>query len=428
MEPNTSSDQRPVIQASEILAKIERGEDVEYDGVIIEGDLDISGMELPIERVDRIKFDLQLGLSVELKVISSKVDVINSEIRGKTNFGNARLLKAISFRGTRVGGEVIFLGAKFSRDVDFFGAKFSGDVDLWGAEFSGDVDFELAELIGDGVFSGAKFGQKASFWQTDFAGDAEFWGSEFTGKTDFRSAEFTKDAVYLGAKFDDNADFSGAKFIGDVDFRKANFNKKLNLSRLKFNRLYVNWCLIKDNLVYDGPTYLALIKNFKVMEQFDDADNCYYQYRKESQARKKWYEEKGFNCSKLLDWIGFVSCGYGVRLGPIFLWVLGSILGFTFLYKLLPESRGGIAESGPSTVTIEVVNNSTHLLTLSPGDGVISPSWGDCLYFSFTALTGGTPDGLHPVGLVKYAVMVESVLGYLFLALFVVVLARKIIR
>ena len=29
----------PVIQAREILAKIERGEDVEYDGVIIEGDL-----------------------------------------------------------------------------------------------------------------------------------------------------------------------------------------------------------------------------------------------------------------------------------------------------------------------------------------------------------------------------------------------------
>lgn len=42
--------------------------------------------------------------------------------------------------------------------------------------------------------------------------------------------------------------------------------------------------------------------------------------------------------------------------------------------------------------------------------------------------TGGTPDGLHPEGLVKYAVMVKSVLGYLFLAIFVVVLARKIIR
>jgi hypothetical protein len=39
IESDTSSDQRLVIHAREILAKIERGEDVEYDGVIIEGDL-----------------------------------------------------------------------------------------------------------------------------------------------------------------------------------------------------------------------------------------------------------------------------------------------------------------------------------------------------------------------------------------------------
>jgi len=36
--------------------------------------------------------------------------------------------------------------------------------------------------------------------------------------------------------------------------------------------------------------------------------------------------------------------------------------------------------------------------------------------------------GLLPVGSWKYAVMFESVLGYLLLALFIVVLARKLIR
>jgi len=44
------------------------------------------------------------------------------------------------------------------------------------------------------------------------------------------------------------------------------------------------------------------------------------------------------------------------------------------------------------------------------------------------ALIGCIPEGLHPVGAWKYAVMMESVLGYFFLALFVVVLARKMIR
>jgi len=51
----------------------------------------------------------------------------------------------------------------------------------------------------------------------------------------------------------------------------------------------------------------------------------------------------------------------------------------------------------------------------------------EAVYFSSVSLTGVSPNGL-PVGAWKYAVMLESVLGYLFLALFVVVLARKMIR
>ena len=42
-----ASDSRQAVQASEILAAIERGEPVEYDNVIVEGDLDLSGQDLP---------------------------------------------------------------------------------------------------------------------------------------------------------------------------------------------------------------------------------------------------------------------------------------------------------------------------------------------------------------------------------------------
>ena len=76
MESDTSSDQRPVIQASEILAKIERGEDVEYDGVIVEGDLDISGLELPTEDIDITEAEKTIGLTYELKGVSSQITVL----------------------------------------------------------------------------------------------------------------------------------------------------------------------------------------------------------------------------------------------------------------------------------------------------------------------------------------------------------------
>jgi hypothetical protein len=41
---------------------------------------------------------------------------------------------------------------------------------------------------------------------------------------------------------------------------------------------------------------------------------------------------------------------------------------------------------------------------------------------------GGTPEGLSAVGYWKLLAIFENLLGYLLLALFIVVLARKLIR
>ena len=57
-----------------------------------------------------------------------------------------------------------------------------------------------------------------------------------------------------------------------------------------------------------------------------------------------------------------------------------------------------------------------------------SPSFWECLYFSPISFIGGTPAGFSPVGGWKYPLMAESVFGYLLLALFIVVFARKLIR
>ena len=443
--------ERRVIPASEILEKIERGEPVEYDGVIVEGDLDISGLNLPTEHVDITDFEKTLWLSDELKLVSSQITITNSEIQGEVNFRNARFKEPINFIGAKFGGDTAFGKAKFTGDTAFGEAKFTGDAYFGEAKFGGSTDFGDAEFTGRGAnFLGAKFTGDANFGGAKFGGDADFWGAKFDGDADFLKATFSGDANFVGAtfggganfvgaKFGGDSNFGGAKFGGDADFGVAKFDgdaifwvtefdKRLQLNGFKCDRLYITWDSIKNKLDYDRSVYLTLVKNFKALEQFDDADNCYYQYRQESKARKKWNRNNQIDWSKLSDWFGYLVCGYGVKLHPMILSVTGIAFGFTFLYKLLPESYGGIAESGPSTVTMEALNNSTLLLTFSSGDGTFSPTWGECLYFSFTALTGSTPNGLYPEGLLKYAVIAESVLGYLFLALFVVVLARKIIR
>ena len=49
-----------VVSAQEILDKIERGEPVEYDHVIVEGDLDLSKQELPIRHFNRTWYEIVL--------------------------------------------------------------------------------------------------------------------------------------------------------------------------------------------------------------------------------------------------------------------------------------------------------------------------------------------------------------------------------
>ena len=52
----SGSNDREVVQASEILEKIERGEPAEYNHVIVEGDLDLSKLDLTKKHVNRNMF------------------------------------------------------------------------------------------------------------------------------------------------------------------------------------------------------------------------------------------------------------------------------------------------------------------------------------------------------------------------------------
>ena len=60
LSDGASSDYCNVVQASEILAEIERGEPVKYDEVVVEGDLNLSELDLPIKHVERTESEICL--------------------------------------------------------------------------------------------------------------------------------------------------------------------------------------------------------------------------------------------------------------------------------------------------------------------------------------------------------------------------------
>jgi hypothetical protein len=493
-----TEDSRRVVQASEILAAIERGEPVEYDGVIVEGDLDLSGLNLPTEHVERDEFEIEyFSLTEEVRVVKSPINITNSEIRGNVTFGNTIFKEPIvleytnfngraDFRGTNFSGDAYFSKANFSSDADFLLCQFSSNAGFWKAkfisttefseakftnyaefseaefgdyadfsgdnfeydadfsyarfndtaqfgraEFNDDIDFYAANFSGDAHFRESQFSSTADFWASQFNGDADFsdakFGSyadfsdaNFNGDTSFQRAVFSNDAFFIMAKFGGYVDFTDSKFDEMAEIRDAKFGSNLILNRTRvynmklsnislvdkscihltdpdFSKLDVQWAEIKGHLAYDPAAYLALIKNFKNLEQVDDADDCYYEYRLESQKRKP------FSLSRLFDTIAWISYGYGVRPSHT---IVSSFLIF-FLFGYVLKLGGGIQKS-----TYPCQTKSQNI------------SLADALYFSALTFVSQPPHNWGPRdgSLWKYVVLVEDILGWIFLTLFVITL------
>jgi len=228
-EPKTT------VLASVILERIKDGIPVECDDVIIEGDLDLSTLDLPKQQVERTEFEIKvLGLSEIVKAVASSIQITNSEIKGSVTFSNCILQKEVSFSGAKFEGYAYFSGAKFEGYAYFSGAKFGGDAYFSGAKFEGYAYFSGAKFGGDAYFRDAKFEGYAGFSGAKFGGNAYFRDAKFEGYADFSGAKFGGDADFSGAKFGGDADFSGAKFEGYADFRDAKFGGDADFSGAKF--------------------------------------------------------------------------------------------------------------------------------------------------------------------------------------------------
>ena len=169
-----------------------------------------------------------------------------------------------------------------------------------------------------------------------------------------------------------------------------------------FKRIKVSWGSLKELHSFDGLTYIKLIKNFREMEQFKDADDAYYQYRRQSQENKKW------SLSKLSDRFMQLSCGYGVKPWRTAAWAVAIVLVFTPFYFW----RGGIKRLKENN---EVEKQDVSLY--------------DAFYFSMTTFTTLGYGDLYPADRYRMvAVMIEGLVGWLILALFLVTLANVMIR
>lgn len=375
------------VDASEILAKIEKGEDVEYENVIIKSNLDIISIKLPLEN--------------EKPVVSTEISIKNSRIDEFVNFRNAIFKKEIDFSGTVFNGHVKsadFMESIFNGFADFSEAQFSGSVFFINAQFN-DNSFSSTSFNGYASFSDARFSRYACFEKAQFSNEAVFMGTQFETYANFNKAKFNDDALFDQAGFDNITNFDATfckrleldeSKIYSMHLSKAIFGEKstISLRFSDFNRLETRWKSIIGKIEYDGSAYLALVKNFNNLEFFNDADDCYFYYRT---IRRKEHLD-GIR-QKLLDYIAWIPYGYGVRPSYPLLLGVGLFFIFTIIYWF----------GNQSTSFMQALDMSAVILTTTTQIGNLA---GYCRFWS----------------------IVERILGWLLMTSFLVVLAKKTIR
>ena len=467
-EPGIDSDlpHSSAIAAQTILSQIRSGQPVSYNNITVTGQLDLSRLEGPVRHpltitnsrfLGPLKMEgltLSQGLDLRGSVFQDNVSFSRSRFLGDTKLSGARFLKQADFSDVYFEGVSSFIATHFSGDCSFSSAQFNGDAAFLGAVFAGDVDYDDASFIRSASFRAARF-DDVRFFETEFSGQVTFLSALFSGNATFAATRFQSDVVFRqarflmgstfglssfagladfgavqfnqtaflgGVKFSDLAYFSGARFGGDLILEGARLysmqlddvefsdRSRINLNSTDFSKFVVRWGSIRDRMVYSGAAYLALVKNYKSLEWFDDADDCYYQYRRIGQERSLW------GWSKISDIISWLSCGYGVRVSYTVFWCLFTILFFGVIFW---------AGRGMNKFEIEGME--------LPGDHRLRPSqrvsFTDALYFSIAMFTTSqAPVNTYPVGFYRHLAMAEGILGWFFLGLFVVVLSAVLIR
>jgi len=438
-----SSSSSNIILASNILDKIENNEDIKYDHVRIIGDLDISDLKLSLTQDNK-------------KYINSSIEISRSEIDGLVKFNDAEFSKYVMFYDTNFLEETEFKDVLFCSNVVFIDSIFEDEVHLDDTQFLGQSYFDKATFKGYVSFLNAnfynltnfrssQFEKAAGFKDAIFEGGAYFQKVQFKGDVYFSDSEFKKEVMFTSSEFEDYAEFRdtvfhknvyfdgtvfkknvffdiypdppsrrGTRFEGDLilddavihsmNLNNAEFDGRISLNNSDFSRLKTDWTALKGPLYYNGPVYLALIKNFKEQEQFEDADQCYFDYR--YQSRDGW-----------MDYLSWISCGFGVRPQNTVFLSATLILIFGIIYWLV----GGI-ERTPVPGDNEKQKRAGRTRKRSMRD------LGVALFFSLLVFTFQARGEWRAVRFYRLVAVLEGVLGIGLIALFVVTLANIMIR
>jgi uncharacterized protein YjbI with pentapeptide repeats len=217
------------INASDIIAKINRGEAVSYKNATIVGDLDLTQLQnmkvvnKPDNRYSTTEYLSTVTVPLTFENCTFRGDVLayfNPDMEGvkvlgknkKNEVYNTNFEKAVRFENCEFEGASAFKYSRFKENASFAGSGFKNEANFKYSKFSGDADF-----------SDTRYGKEANFKYTDLPRLASFKGAIFNREANFKYTKFGREADFRQANFRGLANFKYTKVSDRMNLEKATF-------------------------------------------------------------------------------------------------------------------------------------------------------------------------------------------------------------
>ncbi|MDN5203295.1 potassium channel family protein [Fulvivirgaceae bacterium BMA10] len=348
---------------------------------------------------------INVPIKIYESVFMDDVDFTFSEFQKELNFTRCVFNKKVQL-GLRSKAPLP-IKPIIHKEIVFDGAIFKDEfIAEGGIVFNGKVSFGIPQwpliYIGIPVYTeGAVFHKRPKFYGAVFKKSLDFTNSTFLNGVKFEYIHFEDELIMAGCEFNKNTEFNEIRELKRIDLRGVAINGVIDIP----------WELIEDKFNYDGRFFIEIIKNYKKLEKFTDADEAYYIYRVEKRKKEhSWYSISNLLEMILLDW----TCGYGVKPLRAIIASFAIVLVFSFFFMV----DGAIKER----------NNPNS-----------KPNFSDALYFSAITFTTIGYGDWYPTAnqykiwkfkLFKFRTLatIEGMCGWIMLSLFLVSLGKVWIR
>lgn len=345
-----------------------------------------------------------------------------------------------------------FLGAVFEGYVNLVGATFEGRNSFKGsifkntAEFSGSVfedgaDFQNATFEGIANFCNTHFLVRSNvnfpinFMYATFENHVSFDSALFNEHTTFWYSSFNKIAVFSSSTFNKSTTFKHTLFLGGANFEKVSFKDKVSFKGVTSDRL----CSFVDSQFHGSLTFdNADYRQGVIMERLDRPEkDKYYLFSAEQEGcriQRLSYDKEGKRESADSTFVREMRAKRKSRFQEKSF--LAKLLGhihnifefiFVDLITLYGTSWERIILSSFFVISFFAVLYWFFGCIYLIGESPVESFW-KLLYFSITTFSTLGYGDMYPVGGMRFIAGIQSLIGAFFVALFVVVFARKWMR